>query len=176
MCCITVIPLDVGGKMKNYEEYDDHHGLKKTLYDAHKKIDLHGVLDSSWVPAAGNGNSVTFIISVPDGGSSGWRPPKKTSSLIIISVPDGGSSDWRIPKENSSFLIISLPDGGSSHWRPPKANSSFMIISVPDGGSSDWRPPEENSLMISVPDGGSSRWRPPKKLPDTESILSCSSS
>jgi hypothetical protein len=31
-------------------------------------------------------------------------------------------------------------------------------------------------LMISVPDGGSSRWRPPKKLPDTENILSCSSS
>jgi hypothetical protein len=154
MRCITVIPPDVGGKMKNYEEYDDHHGLKKNLYDAHKKIDLHGVLDSSWVPAPGNGNSVTFIISVPDGGSSGWRPPKKNCSLIIISVPDGGSS----------------------HWRPPKAKSSCMIISVPDGGSSDWRPPEENSLMISVPDGGSSRWRPPKKLPDTENIFSCSSS
>ncbi|CAM6075040.1 unnamed protein product [Sphagnum tenellum] len=176
MCCITVIPLDVGGKMKNYEEYDDHHGLKNNLYDA-QKIDLHDVLGCSWVPATGNGNSVTFIISVPDGGSSGWRPPQKNSSLIIISVPDGGSAGWRPPQKNSSFLIISVPDGGSSHWRPPKANSWFMIISVPDGGSSDWRPPEENSLMISVPDdGGSSRWRPPKKLPDTENILSCSNS
>jgi hypothetical protein len=150
-----VIPLDVGGKMKNYEEYDDHHGLKNNLYDA-QNIDLDDVLDSSWVPAAGNGNSVTFIISVPDGGSSGWRPPQKNSSLIIISVPDGGSSGWRPPKENSSFLIISVPDGGSSHWRPPKANSSFIIISVPDGGSS--------------------RWRPPKKLPETGNVLTSSSS
>jgi hypothetical protein len=150
-----VRPLDVGGKMKNYEEYDDHHALKNNLYGAHKKIDLHGVEYSSWVPAAGNGNSVTLIISVPDGGSSGWRPPKKNSSLIIISVPDGGSSGWRPPNEKSSFVIISVPDGGSSHWIPPKANSSFIIISVPDGGSSDWRPP--------------------KKLPETSNVLSSSS-
>jgi hypothetical protein len=36
----------------------------------------------------------------------------------MISVPDGGSSDWRPPEENS--MMISVPDGGSSRWRPPK--------------------------------------------------------
>jgi hypothetical protein len=58
---------------------------------------------------------------------------------MIISVPDGGSSDWRPPEEN--WLTISVPDGGSSDWRPPEENS--MMISVPDGGSSRWRPPKK---------------------------------
>jgi hypothetical protein len=194
MCSITLILLNVGGKMKNY---DDHRSLKK-LDDAWKQVHLHGVHDSSWVPTIGNGNSFDFIIFVPDGGSSGWRPPKDQNSFtiisfpdggssgwrppkdqisfIIISVPDGGSSGWRPPKDQNSFTIISVPDGGSSGWRPPKDQNSFTIISVPDGGSSGWRPPKRNSLIISVPDGGSSRWRPPTKLPETgKKKLSCSS-
>ncbi len=194
MCSITLILLNVGGKMKNY---DDHRSLKK-LDDAWKQVHLHGVHDSSRVPTIGNGNSFDFIIfvpdggssgwrpptdqnsftiiSFPDGGSSGWRPPKDQISFIIISVPDGGSSGWRPPKDQNSFTIISVPDGGSSGWRPPKDQNSFIIISVPDGGSSGWRPPKRNSLIISVPDGGSSRWRPPTKLPETgKKKLSCSS-
>jgi hypothetical protein len=90
---------------------------------------------------------------------------------MIISVPDGGSSDWRPQEENS--LMISVPDGGSSDWRPQEEKS--LMISVPDGGSSDWRPPEENWMMISVPDEGSSRWRPSKKLPETGNVLTSSS-
>ncbi|CAM6047144.1 unnamed protein product [Sphagnum compactum] len=172
MFSITLILLNVGRKMKNY---DDHHALEK-LDDAWKQVHLHGVHDSSWVPTIGNGNSFNFIIFVPDGGSSGWRPPKDQNTLIIVSVPDGGSSGWRPPKDQNSFIIISVPDGGSSGWRPPKDQNSFTIISVPDGGSSGWRPPKRNSLIISVPDGGSSRWKPPKRLPETgKYILSCSS-
>jgi hypothetical protein len=186
--------LNVGGKMKNY---DDHHALEK-LDDAWKQVHLHGVHDSSWVPTIGNRNSFNFMIFVPDGGSSGWRPPKDQNTFIIvsvpdsgssgwrppkdqnlfiiISVPDGGSSGWRPPKDQNSFIIISVPDGGSSGWRPPKDQNSFTIISVPDGGSSGWRPPKRNSLIISVPDGGSSRWKPPKRLPETgKNILSCRS-
>jgi hypothetical protein len=150
MCSITLILLNVGGKMKNY---DDHRALKK-LDDAWKQVHLHGVHDSSWVPTIGNGNSFNFIIFVPDGGSSGWRPPK----------------------DQNKFIIVSVPDGGSSRWRPPKDQNSFTIISVPDGGSSGWRRPKRNSLIISVPDGGSSRWKPPKTLPETaRNILTCSS-
>jgi hypothetical protein len=172
MCSITLILLNVGGKMKNY---DDHRALKK-LDDAWKQVHLHGVHDSSWVPTIGNGNSFNFIIFVPDGGSSGWRPTKDQNTFIIVSVPDGGSSRWRPPKDQNSFIIISVPDGGSSGWRPPKDQNSFTIISVPDGGSSGWRPPKRNSLIISVPDGGSSRWKPPKRLSETgKNILSCSS-